>query len=204
MGLYRTLIVPHLVRLAMRKAALVPYRRRLIARATGRVLEIGIGSGLNLPFYSSGVTHVVGLEPSPKLLGFAKRESSSTPGQPELLEGSAEAIPLDDRSIDTVVTTWTLCTIPDVRRALQEARRVLKPDGRLLFVEHGRSADAAVRRWQDRLDPVWTTIAGGCHLNRPIAELIAGSGFTIQQLDTGYGEGPKMMAFMYEGVAAPR
>ena len=133
----------------MRKAALVPYRRRLIAGATGRVLEIGIGSGLNLPFYSSGVTHVVGLEPSPKLLGFAKRESSSTPGQPELLEGSAEAIPLDDRSIDTVVTTWTLCTIPDVRRALQEARRVLKPDGRLLFVEHGRSADAAVRRWQD-------------------------------------------------------
>ena len=188
----------------MRKAALVPYRRRLIAGATGRVLEIGIGSGLNLPFYGSDVTHIVGLEPSPTLLRFARESFDSGPREPELLEGSAEAIPLDDRSVDTVVTTWTLCTIPDVRCALQEARRVLKPDGRLLFVEHGRSADAAVRRWQDRLDPVWTTIAGGCHLNRPIAELIAGSGFDIQKIDTGYGEGPKAMAFMYEGVAAPR
>ena len=119
----------------------------------------------------------------------------------ELLEGSAEAIPPEDKSVDTVVTTWTLCTIPDAMRALGEMRRVLRPSGQLLFVEHGRSPDASVRRWQDRLTPMWKRIGGGCHLNRAINELIAGSGFRIERLDTGYMKGPKPMTFMYEGCA---
>jgi ubiquinone/menaquinone biosynthesis C-methylase UbiE len=202
-GFYQSRIVPHLVQLAMRQATLVPYRRRVIAGAKGRVLEIGFGSGLNLPFYGPGVSGVVGLEPSAKLLSMARPSVDAASGRTELLKSSADAIPLDDRSIDTAVTTWTLCTIPDVLRALAEVRRVLKPDGRLVFVEHGRSPDAGVRRWQDRLNPLWKPIAGGCHLNRPIADLIARSGFEMERLETGYGEGPKVTAFMYEGVARP-
>jgi ubiquinone/menaquinone biosynthesis C-methylase UbiE len=120
---------------------------------------------------------------------------------PQPHEGSAESIPLDDSSVDTVVTTWTLCSIPDVVRALAEMRRVLKPGGRLLFVEHGLSPDEHIRRWQHRLNPVWKKLAGGCHLNRPIAKLIESAGFRVSQLDTGYMSGPKPMTFMYEGAA---
>ena len=109
---------------------------------------------------------------------------------------------MEDDSIDTVVSTWTLCTIPDVSRALAEMRRVLKPDGRLLFVEHGRSSDAKVRRWQDRLTPLWRRIGGGCHLNRAISRLIEDAGFRIERMDTGYMKGPKPMTFMYEGSAS--
>lgn len=126
-----------------------------------------------------------------------------TPWLLTLLEASGEAIQVDDQSIDTVVTTWTLCTIPDVRAALAEMRRVLQPSGRLLFVEHGLAPEAKVRRWQDRLTPVWKRIGGGCHLNRPIRELIAGAGFRIEQIETGYMQGPKPMTFMYEGTARP-
>ena len=108
---------------------------------------------------------------------------------------------LDDKSVDTVVTAWTLCTIPGVTRALSEMRRVLKPSGRLLFVEHGRSPDPNVRRWQDRLTPLWRRIGGGCHLNRAISQLIEESGFRIERMDTGYMKGPKPMTFMYEGSA---
>jgi ubiquinone/menaquinone biosynthesis C-methylase UbiE len=186
----------------MRQATLVPYRQRVIAKAEGRVLEIGIGSGLNFPFYTPEVTTLVGLEPSAKLLSMARYQNNSASRvRRELVEASAEAIPLEDGSIDTIVTTWTLCTIPDVQRALQEMRRVMAPSGRLLFVEHGRSPDASVRRWQDRLNPIWKPLAGGCHLNRPMAELIERAGFRIEQMDAGYGKGPRPMVFMYEGVA---
>jgi ubiquinone/menaquinone biosynthesis C-methylase UbiE len=200
---YRERVLPYVIHLSMQQPTVIPYRQRVISKADGRILEIGFGSGLNLPFYSATATHVIGIEPSPKLLSMAKK--AIRPGVPstELLEASAEAIPLDDRSIDTVVTTWTLCTIPDVTRALDEMRRVLKPEGRLLFVEHGLSPDAGVRRWQDRLNPVWKAVGGGCHLNRPIRKLIEGSGFRIDQMDTGYGKGPKPLTFMYEGVARP-
>ena len=167
------------------------------------MLEIGVGSGLNLPFYSEAATHVIGLDPSPKLLSLAREAAAGAGASTELLEGSAEAIPLDDRSIDTVVTTWTLCSIPNVTRALSEVRRVLKPDGVLLFVEHGRSPDARVGRWQDWLTPIWKRIGGGCHLNRPIRTLVEGAGFRIEQIETGYAEGPKPMTFMSEGRARP-
>jgi ubiquinone/menaquinone biosynthesis C-methylase UbiE len=198
---YRQRIVPYLVHLSMRQATLIPYRQRLISSAMGRVLEVGFGSGLNLPFYSASVADVVALEPSPKLLSMATASIESAGRSPHLVEGSAEAIPLDDRSIDTVVTTWTLCTIPNVRSAPEEMRRVLKPEGRLLFVEHGRSPDAGVRRWQEGLNPIWKTIAGGCHLNRPIDELIQRAGFKIERMETGYAKGPKPLTFMYEGAA---
>jgi SAM-dependent methyltransferase len=122
----------------------------------------------------------------------------------ELLRATAEAVPLPDESVDTLVTTWTLCSIPNVARALSEMHRVVKANGRLLFVEHGRAPDANVRRWQDRLTPIWRRITGGCHLNRAIGPLIQDAGFRIERMDMGYMKGPKLMTFMYEGTARPK
>ena len=147
---------------------------------------MGIGSGLNLPLYGPRITEIIGLDPSSKLIAMGSKHSGAS-GQPvTFLRGSAEAIPLDTASIDTVLTTWTMCSIPDASAALSEMRRVLKPGGDLLFVEHGRAPDASVARWQDWLDPAWRPLAGGCHLNRPIAELISGAGFRFVDLRTGY------------------
>ena len=134
----------------------------------------------------------------------ARRCGQRLEGAIELVEGSAEAVPLEDRSVDTVVTTWTLCSIPDPRRALAEMRRVLRPGGRLLFVEHGLAPDPKVRWWQDRITPAWKRVGGGCHLNRAIAQLIEEAGFQFERLDTGYMRGPKPMTFMYEGRARLR
>ncbi len=204
MGLYQDRVLPLLIHLSMRQRNLAAYRARVIPGAEGRVLEIGIGSGLNLPFYTTTVEEVIGLDPSPKLLAMARAAARRTSVPVELTENSAEAIPLYNRSIDTVVTTWTLCSIPDVQRALGEMRRVLKPGGRLLFVEHGRAPDPSVRRWQNCLTPIWKRLSGGCHLNLAISELIEGAGFRIERLDTGYMRGRNPMAFMYEGSARPR
>ena len=203
MSFYDDHVLPHVINLAMRNRYLLPYRERAIAAAEGRVLEIGIGSGLNLPLYGTQVREVLGLEPAPRLLGMAQRAASRTHILTTLLQGSAESIPLEDSSVDTVVTTWTLCTIPEVLAALLEMRRVLKPGGQFLFVEHGQSPEPRIRKWQDRLTPAWKYIGGGCHLNRPIRDLIEHGGFAIIQLDTGYMKGPKPMTFMYEGRARP-
>jgi len=204
MGFYQNRILPILINLAMRQRNLAAYRHRVVPAAEGRVLEIGIGSGLNLPFYSRKVEFVIGLDPSPKLLSMARRAGRPASGMVEFIEGSAEAIPLEGRSIDTVVTTWTLCSIPDAQCSLREMYRVLKLGGRLVFVEHGRSPDPRVRRWQDRLTPAWKRIGGGCHLNRAIGTLIEGAGFQFERIETGYMRGPKPMSFMYEGSARPR
>jgi ubiquinone/menaquinone biosynthesis C-methylase UbiE len=186
----------------MRNKRLVPYRERVIGAAEGRVLEIGIGSGLNLPFYRPPVKQILALEPAPKLVAMARR--APHPGMPvSFLEASAEAIPLDDCSVDTVVTTWGLCTIPQAATSLGEMRRVLRPGGKLLFVEHGLAPDDGVRRWQDRLTPAWRSISGGCHLNRPIQAMIEGAGFRVDRIETGYMPGLKPMTFMYEGSARP-
>lgn len=201
MGFYEHRILPRLVDLSMRQDTFLAYRRRLIPAARGRVLEIGVGSGLNLPLYTGAATQVVGLDTSPRLLSMARKVARRGGPCIALIEGSAEALALGDASIDTVVTTWTLCSIPDVRAALREMRRVLKPSGALLFVEHGRSPDENVRRWQDRLTPVWKRLAGGCHLNRPIRELLEQSGFRIERIETGYMKGPRPMTFMYQGKA---
>jgi ubiquinone/menaquinone biosynthesis C-methylase UbiE len=178
--------------------------KRLLAAARGRVLEIIIGSGLNLSFYPGQVQEIVGLEPAPGLIAMARRAAVERARIPvAFIEGSAEAIPLDARSFDTVVTAWTLCSIPEAIVALREMRRVLKPDGQLLFVEHGQAPEESVRKWQDRLTPAWKRIGGGCHLNRPVQLLIDSAGFNMTRLQTGYMRGPKPMSFMYEGCALP-
>jgi ubiquinone/menaquinone biosynthesis C-methylase UbiE len=198
---YQRHVLPRLLHLVMRQAQLVPFRRRVIGAAEGRVLEIGIGSGLNLPLYGTSVSSVIGLEPSPELLRMARPRAAAASVLVELLDASAEAMPLDDGTFDTVVTTWTLCTIPDAPRALAEMRRVLKPGGALLFVEHGRAPEPGVAQWQDRLDPLWWRIAGGCHLNRKIDDLISGGGFRIDALVNARLPGPRTHTFLYEGCA---
>lgn len=203
MGFYNDHILPRLCDMAMRNQRLRPYRARAIGAAAGRVLEIGAGSGLNLPLYRPSVREVLALEPAPRLLAMARRAAHAEGVAVRFLEASAEAIPLDAHSLDTVVTTWTLCSIPQAAAALAEMRRVLRPGGRLLFVEHGLAPDAGVRRWQNGLTPAWRRIAGGCHLNRPIRALIEEAGFRIERLETGYMGRPKPMTFMYEGSALP-
>jgi ubiquinone/menaquinone biosynthesis C-methylase UbiE len=201
MGFYQDHIVPAFINLAMRRADHVPYRKRALSLAEGRVLEIGIGSGLNLPFYTDRSTAILGLDPQRKLLAMAGRETSIVPTK--LVEGSAESIPLDDAKVDTVVITWSLCSIPDPIKALGEMRRVLKPGGQLVFVEHGLAPEENVQRWQRRLTPPWKRLTGGCHLDRPISDLVQTAGFRIDHLETGYMRGPKMMTFTYEGLARP-
>jgi ubiquinone/menaquinone biosynthesis C-methylase UbiE len=204
MGFYQDQVVPLLINLTMRRRDLAAYRSRVVPSADGRVLEIGIGSGLNLPFYSRNVKDLIGLDPSPKLLSMVRQNLPPDTLSPELIEGSAEAIPLENHSIDTVVTTWTLCSIPDAALAVREMRRVLRPTGRLVFIEHGRADEPNVRWWQDRLTPAWKRLGGGCHLNRPIQKLIEDGGFQFDRLETGYMRGPKPLTFMYEGSARPR
>jgi len=199
---YQEHILPSLIHLSMSNRWLRDYRQRTIAAARGRVLEVGIGSGINLPLYGRDVSSVCGIEPSAGLLRRAASQPTATLG--EFIRGSAEAIPFEDEAFDSVVTTWTLCTIPDVELALREMRRVLRSDGRLLFVEHGLAPDASIVRWQMRLTPCWKCIGGGCHLNRKIDDLIAAAGFTIERLDTGYLHGRNPFAYMYQGIARPR
>ena len=179
---------------AERRAALVP-------QAAGSVLEIGIGSGHNLPFYSAAVTRLQGVDPSAPLLAMARRKLDRVTFPVELVCQSAESLRLDARSIDTVVTTWTLCSVPDPLQALREIRRVLKPEGRLLFIEHGLSPDPKVHAWQRRLNPLWRRIGGGCNLDRRVDELIRSVGFRIAELRTTYLPGPRPMTYTYEGQA---
>ena len=188
----------------MRQRMLAPYRDRVVSSARGRVLEVGIGSGLNLPFYASAATEIIGLDPSPKLLEMANKAAQKIPIPLRLIEGTAEAIPIEDHNVDAVVTTWTMCSIPEIQTALQEMRRVLRPGGRLFFVEHGRATEPRVRWWQDHLTPAWKHLSGGCHLNRAIDELVENAGFRIERLDQGYMRGPKPITFMYEGSARPQ
>ncbi|PYV17459.1 MAG: SAM-dependent methyltransferase, partial [Acidobacteria bacterium] len=162
------------------------------ARATGNVLEVGIGSGLNLSFYSSEVRCVFGVDPSLELQSMARKRAAALAIRVEYLSHSAEEpLPLDDRSIDTVVTTWTLCSIPNVSRALEQVARVLKPGGQLIFIEHGLAPDRSVAGWQNRISPIWRRIGGGCHLNKKIDELIERAGLQIRELKTSYLPGPR-------------
>ena len=202
MGFYNERILPHLIEFAMRNAQLAPYRDRVVSAAAGRVLEIGLGAGENLSRYGSSVSDLIGLEPSARLAAMARRAGNHSAVRTTIVEATAEEMPLDTESFDTVVMTWTLCSIPDPRRALREIRRVLKLEGRLLFVEHGLAPDERVRRWQHRLTPLWRRIAGGCHLDREMSSLVANAGFRLERLTTGYMPGPRPMTFMYEGCAA--
>jgi len=204
MGTYRHWIFPRLLDLVMRAPQVAAYRRRIVPRAHGRVLEVGIGSGLNLPLYGPAVQSLYGLDPSTELLQMTTRRAQQAGIDIQLFDRSAEQIPLEDRSVDTVVMTWTLCSIPDPLGALREMRRVLKPGGELLFVEHGLAPDAGVRAWQHRLNPLWNRMAGGCNLDRKMDELIAAAGFRLTELDTGYAPGPQLArpwTYMYDGCA---
>lgn len=203
MGFYDRWVLPRLINFAMRSGELAPYRARVLSAARGRVLEIGIGSGLNLPFYTEAVAKLYGLDPSAELLDMARRGAQAAPFPVELLAGSAETIPLPDRSIETVVMTWSLCSIPDPDRGLREMRRVLVPGGELLFVEHGLAPEPRVEAWQHRLTPAWKRIGGGCHLNRSMDRLITAAGFDIIELHKGYMNRLKPVTFMYEGRARP-
>ena len=177
-------------------------RGECISQARGDVLEVGIGSGLNSPFYSSQVRRIYGLEPSLELQRMARARMLAAPVDVEFLSQSAEdPVPLADSSVDTVVITWTLCSIANAPKALQQIKRVLKADGRLIFVEHGRAPDPGVVAWQDRLTPVWKRVCGGCHLNRKIDELIEAAGFQISELKTCYLRGPRPMTYTYQGFA---
>ena len=202
MGFYARHILPRLIDLAMSNKYSTRQREIWIPRARGEVLEIGIGSGRNLPFYPAAVEHVYGVEPSVELQQMARQQAGKTHVKVDFLTQSAEvSLPLPDASIDTVVSTWTLCSIPKAADALNEMRRVLKPGGSLIFLEHGRSPDASVVAWQDRLTPLWKRFTGGCHLNRKPDDLILGAGFQINELKTFYLPGPRPMTFTYQGLA---
>ena len=185
----------------MRNKDTTRLRAECVPQARGEVLEIGIG-GLNLPFYSSDVQRVYGIDPSVELQRMAKKRVSAVPFEVEFVRQSAEEpYPIGDSSIDTVVVTWTLCSIPNPAPALQQMKRVLKASGHLIFVEHGHAADPRVVVWQDRITPVWKRIGGGCHLNRKIDELIRAAGFQISELKTFYLPGPRPMTYTYQGLA---
>jgi len=204
MGIYNRFILPQVIELAMRQKNFAPFRERVVGAARGRVLEIGIGSGLNLASYHSGAQEVYGIDPSTALLAKAGDRLKSARIPVKLVEASAENLPFDDRSFDTVVMTFTLCSIPDATLAVREMRRVLRPEGELRFVEHGQAPDPAVVRWQHRLTPVWKRLGGGCHLNRKIDDLIKLGGFRIEQLSTDYMKSaPRPFSFIYEGSARP-
>jgi ubiquinone/menaquinone biosynthesis C-methylase UbiE len=203
MNVYDKWILPRLTDLAMRNNEATRYRSQVVPQACGTVLEIGVGSGLNLPFYGASVNRLFALDPSEELLRMARKKAESAPFPVEFLAHRGEEIPSDDRSFDTIVTTWTLCTIPDPLKALKEMRRVLKPGGTLLFAEHGLAPDANVRAWQQRLNPVWRRFTGGCNLNRKMDELIQVAGFTIVQLETAYAKGLRPMSYIYSGCAQP-
>jgi len=204
MGFYDRYILPKVINLACGVKPIRYQRRKVVPKASGRVLEIGIGSGLNLPYYDPAkVEKLWGLEPVAEIRQMAEKAAIGAPFPVEFIGLPGESIPLDDGSVDTVVTTYTLCTIPDAVAALREMRRVLKPGGTLLFSEHGKAPDAAVKRWQDRLDGVWGHIAGGCHLNRDIPALLREGGFAVEKLDTMYIPGPRPLSFNYWGSAKP-
>jgi SAM-dependent methyltransferase len=202
-NLYETYLLPTLIDLAMRSKIAAAERARLVPRARGTVLEVGIGSGLNLPFYGRDVERLVGLDPSPDLWTRARRRIGLAGFPIEHVTGSAERIPLETASVDTVVVTWTLCSIADAPAALAEMRRVLKPDGRLLFAEHGLAPDTSVARWQARFTPLWRRLAGGCHLDRDVDALIGGAGFRLGEVEREYRAWPRPMTYFYRGVAWP-
>lgn len=204
MGFYQRHVVPRLIHLSMRNKQAARWRGRIVPAARGRVLEVGAGSGLNLPFYGPEVRSLTLLEPSDVLLGMLRARARRAPFAAEPVQGVAEDLPFGAGAFDSVVMTWTLCSIADPGKALAQMRRVLTPGGALIFIEHGLSPDARVAAWQNRLNPLWTRCAGGCNLNRPIADLIRAAGFVLSEIETGHLiRGPRPMTYHYRGQAQP-
>ena len=200
MGLYAKYILPRLAHFACSSKLIMQQREKVVPRARGRVLEIGIGSGLNLSFYDpKSVRHVWGLDPSEEMWNLA--DTQSVPFDVEFLTASAEEIPLDDGSADSIVVTYTLCSVSKTIEALRDMRRVLRPGGQLIFCEHGAAPEPGVRRWQERLNPIWQKITGGCRLNLQIPTLLEQGGFEIRAMNTMYIQGPKFASYNYWGTA---
>jgi ubiquinone/menaquinone biosynthesis C-methylase UbiE len=202
MGFYEDRVLPHIVNFAMNTKAMQDERSRCLEDVKGTVLEVGFGSGLNLPHYPRTVSKVIGVDPSETSAKLARTRIEASPFPVEIIGLSAEKIPLGDASVESIVSTFTLCTIPDVARALLEMRRALRPGGRFYFVEHGRAEDPAVERWQRRLNAIQQAVFGGCNLNRNISVLIEDAGFEMEWLENSYLKGaPKFGGFLYRGVA---
>lgn len=205
MSFYDDHILPHLIGFACSQPQIMKKRSQVVPAAEGRVLEIGFGSGTNLEFYDPvRVERLFALEPSAGMRRKAGKAVAASPLDIEWLDLPGEEIPLGENSVDTVVLTYTACTIPDVQRALAGMRRVLRPGGRLLFSEHGAAPDPGVAKWQRRIEPVWKPIAGGCHLTRKPGDLIEQAGFRIERMEEGYlPKAPKFAAYNYAGAARP-
>jgi ubiquinone/menaquinone biosynthesis C-methylase UbiE len=203
MGLYDRYVLPGLINAACSARPINRQRMKIVPQAEGVVLELGFGSGLNLPFYDPAkVSRLIALEPSQGMLKKAKEKAAEARFPVEVLAETAEKLSLPDASVDTVLVTYSLCTIPDPVSALNAARRVLKPGGRLLFCEHGRAPDEGVYRWQRRIEPVWKVIGGGCHLTREIPMLVGRAGFAVDAIETMYlPKSPRWAGFNYWGVA---
>jgi ubiquinone/menaquinone biosynthesis C-methylase UbiE len=203
MGFYTDRILPRLINRFMDDDEFVAHRKPCLEGISGQVLEIGFGSGLNLPYYPAEVRKLYALDPATLGRRLAEARIAACSFPVEFVGLYGEAIPLNDATIDAAVSTWTLCTIPEPGRALDEIRRVLRPGGRLHFVEHGRSPDPKVARWQDRLTPIQKVVGGGCHLNRKIDVLVREAGFEMERLENVYMKGPKIGTYLYKGVAVP-
>ncbi len=203
MKLYDDYLLPHVINLACGSKPVLRQRNKVVPLAEGRVLEVGFGSGLNLPFYNpDNVEFIWGLEPAEGMRRKAQGNLAASAIDVKWLDLPGEEIPLDNHSVDTILLTYTLCTIPDWETALNQMKRVLKPGGKLLFCEHGEAPDESIKRWQQRINPYWKKVAGGCNLNRPIPQCLEQSGFIIKEMETRYlPSTPKIAGFNYWGCA---
>ncbi|HET9779766.1 MAG TPA: class I SAM-dependent methyltransferase [Propionibacteriaceae bacterium] len=201
MGLWNDKALPHVMDRVLQSPEVNARRAKVCQGLHGRVLEIGFGTGLNLRHYPAEVTEILVVEPSKSALGLAEPRKAAVSVRVEQVGVDGAQLDLPDGSVDCVLSTYTLCTIPAVDAALLEIHRVLRPDGALHFLEHGRAPTESVRRWQRRLHPVHTRIAGGCHMDRPIDDLITRAGLVIRELETGYGDGPRPFSYLYRGRA---
>ena len=205
MNFYQERVLPHVINLACGVKPARKQREKIVPRASGDVLEIGFGSGLNLPYYDRAkVRRVWGLEPSAGMRRLAQKNVEQAVVAVEMIDLPGEEIPLEDDSVDTVLVTYTLCTIDEVRPALAGMRRVLKPGGRLLYCEHGKSPDMGVSKWQDRLNPGWRRVSGGCNMNRDIPAMIESAGFTIEDDNRMYIPGVRALSYNFWGAARIR
>lgn len=205
MGFYEKHCLPHVLNCACGLSTIRRQRQKVVPQAVGRVLEVGMGSGLNLPYYDPTKVELVwGLEPSASMRKRAQANLAKTTIDVRWLDLPSEEIPLDDNSVDTVLLTYTLCTIPDWQKALGQMRRVLIPGGKLIFCEHGIAPEVSVQKWQTRANRTWGKIFGGCHLNRPIPEYLDEGGFHIDKLESMYLPGPKIATYTYWGLATQK